>query len=478
VKIRTQIFLSFLILISLVLYFFVDWIVDDVKPRYRESTEDSLADTAIVLSAFAGAFTQKDTIDVAAFRKAFLDVKQRQISAKIYEFLKTNVDLRVYITNRTGLVIFDSDNGRDEGKDYSSWIDVKRTLQGEYGARTSRDDPNYPNMSILYVAAPIFSNGELVGVLTAAKPTQNANLLIRSAESKIIQGSFIVFVIVLILIFLFSINLSRPIDKLIEYAQAIRDGKRVSLPQLGKNEVAKLGLAFEEMRQTLEGKKYIEQYVQTLTHEIKSPLSGIRAAAELLQGNLPPEDEKRFLGNILNDSHRIQALIEKMLLLSSLQTKQKIDDKTNFLINEFLEDIKKCLESQLIEKKITLNVQLQDNSLSISADKFFLKQAILNLLQNAIEFSSKNSQITLEAKVNNKQLEFIVTDQGTGIPDYAMPRIFESFYSLKRQDSGQKSSGLGLTLVKEVAELHGGDINIKSSSPGGTVAIFSIPKTQ
>jgi len=475
VKIKTQIFLSFILLISLVLYFFVDWILEDVKPHYRESTEESLADTAIVLSGLAGTNVKNANIDATAFRNAFSEVHKRQISAQIYDFLKSNVDLRVYITNKSGVVIFDSDNGRDEGKDYSNWHDVFATLHGQYGARTSRDDPAEPNQSVLYVAAPINFQGELVGVLSVGKPTRNANLLIKSAEEKITRGSLAVFIIAVILSLLISRRLTNPIDKLINYAQTVRDGKRMSMPELGRSEISRLGTAFEEMRQTLEGKKYIEKYVQTLTHEIKSPLSGIRAAAELLQGNLPPEEEKRFLSNILNDSNRIKELIEKMLLLASLQTKQGIEDKNAFSVAELVQEIKSILESQLRERNINLEVLGDLGTITINGDRFLIKQSLLNLIQNSIDFSPNGSALTLKITLEERQIVFELNDEGSGIPDYALPRIFETFYSLKRPNSGRKGSGLGLTLVQEVANLHKGSIEITNKLPNGTRATLRFP---
>lgn len=80
------------------------------------------------------------------------------VSAQVFDFLKTSIDLRVYVTDERGIVVFDSDNGRDEGTDYSGWLDVSRTLRGEYGARTPRD-PNVARSSIMYVAAPIRIDG-------------------------------------------------------------------------------------------------------------------------------------------------------------------------------------------------------------------------------------------------------------------------------------------------------------------------------
>lgn len=129
-------------------------IVRDLEPRYREAAEDPLVDTARILAAVVATDLDDGRIDPARLRSAFDEVYGQQFHARIYALDKTHVDMRVYITDRNGIVVFDS-MGRDEGLNYSKWRDVRLTLQGDYGARTTRNDREDPNSSVMFVGAPI-----------------------------------------------------------------------------------------------------------------------------------------------------------------------------------------------------------------------------------------------------------------------------------------------------------------------------------
>ena len=119
-------------------------------------------------------------------------------------------------------------------------------------------------------------------------------------------------------------------------------------------------------------------------------------------------------------------------------------------------------------------VQVQDD-IVVKGDFFLLRQAISNLIQNAIDFSSEHGQLELTTQVDGQQLRFIVDDYGSGIPDYAIDKIFDKFFSLQRPDSGKKSTGLGLNFVKEVAILHKGDITLENRSEKGVRATLTLP---
>jgi two-component system, OmpR family, sensor histidine kinase CreC len=116
-------------------------------------------------------------------------------------------------------------------------------------------------------------------------------------------------------------------------------------------------------------------------------------------------------------------------------------------------------------------------SLEMKADSFLLGQAIYNLLENALDFSPPNSEIKVNVTEENNQIQMTVLDQGAGIPDYALHKVFDKFYSLPRPTTGNKSTGLGLNFVQEVAKLHGGNITLKNHVDGGAIATITLPKT-
>ena len=281
-SIRRRIFLGIILLFSIGFYFLIDFIADDIELRYRESTEEPLVDTARVLAAIAAIPMADNSINTSLFRDGFNSVQSQKFSAQIFGLLKHNVDLHVYMTDRNGTVIFDSNGGLDEGKDYSQWRDVHLTLRREYGARTSDIDDN-EQKKMIYVASPILRNNDLIGVLSVGKPTHSSNQFALAAQKKLVIAGTMTCLIFIGIGLLLGTWVTRPIQKLTDYAKAIRDGKRVKRPALGSNEMEDLGTAFEQMRDALDGKSYVENYVQSLTHEIKSPISAIRGAVELLE---------------------------------------------------------------------------------------------------------------------------------------------------------------------------------------------------
>ena len=448
----------------------------DTTKRYREATEEPLVDFSTVLANMIAAETARtpaiEPLQLATLSSALNSSRQLPAKAQIYQFEKSDIDIRVYVTDERGIVVFDS-AGRDVGKDFSQWNDVAQTLQGRYGARSSTD-PEHAQGSILYVASPIKIDGRLRGVVTVAKPNQNANRFIGAAKRTTFLVGILCFIAVAVLAISLSQIVTRPIRTLTDYVRKVRDGERISAPRFGSGEISNLAKAFEEMRDALEGRKYVEQYVQTLTHEIKSPLTAIRGAAELLREDPPESQRNIFLGNIQREVGRAQDLVEKLLSLSALQRTKTLEAPELLSIETILEEVKASNSVQLEKKSLRLELNLLDN-LSVSGDRFWFTQALQNVLQNAIEFSPPGGTITLEGLREGQNILIKVKDQGPGIPEWALNKVFDSFYSLARPDTKKRSSGLVLTIVSEIISLHDGAVSIANRQGGGAEVTFTIP---
>lgn len=472
-KIRFRIFLAFLIPMGIGLWILVSWITGDLEPQFRESTEEPLVDTAWVLAATASTYSENGVVDTAMFRKAFENISPEITPARIYDFVKTTMDLRIYITDISGKVIFDS-AGRDEGKDYSRWNDVYKTLRGGYGARTSHDVEKNAALSTMYVAAPVISSNHIVGVLAVGKPTENVNAFAEKSRQKIVWGAFFTFAAVIVATFVVSTMITRPIERLISYARSVGSGKRTVLPNLGKGEMAALGSAFEEMRRALEGKQYVENYIQTLTHEMKTPIAAIKGASELLREDMPAAHRKKFLANVESEAGRMEQLIERMLLLSSMENRQALEKVENIDLETILKEVAASLSPLCKARDVRVEISADDVP-PVRGEAFLVRQAVVNVLQNAMEFSPRNSTIRVGTVHADKNVILTVSDQGPGVPDYALPRVFDRFYSLKRPDTGKKSTGIGLSLVREAMLLHGGSVSLENVSVGGALATLTFP---
>jgi two-component system sensor histidine kinase CreC len=234
-----------------------------------------------------------------------------------------------------------------------------------------------------------------------------------------------------------------------------------------------LAAALEYMRSELEGKAYVERYVHTLTHELKSPLAAIRGAAELLEGEMPVEQRQRFVSNIQSESARLQQLIERLLHLALVEQRQGLEEQVavplRALVDELLQAQTARIESAQLRVENLLDLELQ-----LLGERFLLQQALANLLDNALDFTPPGGQLRWSAQVHGQQLELCLFNQGEAIADYALPRLTERFYSLPRPKTGRKSSGLGLNFVQEVASLHGGTLSV-SNVAGGVEVRLRLP---
>lgn len=473
-NIATRIFISQILLVLLGTGYLAYQVLDELSPRYRESVEEPLVDNARVLAALLALPLSRGGADpLADMRTAFTAAQKEAFSARIYELTKTSMDLRVYVTDRKGIVLYDSVDASRVGADYSAWNDVYRTLRGEYGARTSRDDNDDPTSSVLYVAAPIMHHGSILGVVSVGKPTRNTNIFIAEARRRIYFTLCGTLAALLLFGYLTSQWIGVPVRKLTDYARAVGEGRQAALPALGSSEMAQLGDAFSEMRKALEGKKYIEEYVQTLTHELKSPLAAIRGAAEILRETPPPDTSSRFIQAILDEGERIQTLVDRLLELSSVESRRGIIAPERIVVRELIEDLRRASAPQAARKDLAVEWAGDDGELI--GEKFLVRQAVLNLLQNAIEFSPSGEKIEIRFRRGRDGGEVTVSDRGPGVPEFARERIFDRFYSLQRPDTGRKSSGLGLSFVREVTELHGGQVTIEPRPGGGTIARIFFP---
>lgn len=484
-RIGFQLLLGYVLIAILACYMVFNIFLTEVKPTVRRATEGMLNDTASLLATIVSQeLTSLNEIKNSTFAQAFEHVNEVPIRANIDGIIKNEMAFRVYITDINGIVIFDSDN-RDVGKDYSRWNDVYLTLRGKYGVRTSLLDPKDPTSTVMYVAAPLKINNELVGVLTVAKPNQAMAVVINKGERRILWGGAILISIALLIGIFVIIWVDRGIKKLVKYADQVSNHEATNLPKLGSPELRSLGNAIENMRLKLEGKDYIEKYVHTLAHELKSPLSSMRAATEILQdstNNMPltsPElrklqnTHKRFLENIDQQTERMLALIDRMLQLVRLESRASVNLRTIYmqdLIREVVNN--KLADAQLhgINLKIAKNEDIK-----LKGDRFLIIQALSNLLSNALDFTSSGGEIVINGFVKDNNYLITVTDTGTGIPEFALKRIYERFYSLPRPNKG-KSSGLGLPFVKEVALLHHGNIELanRTDNVKGSIATLTL----
>lgn len=467
-----RIFLVYVLFIALTGYFVFGTVIEQIRPGVRQSTEETLVDTANLMAEILRDDFKAGTLNQNRWPQLLKAYGERRPAATIWGLPKNQVSHRIYVTDANGIVVLDS-SGVAVGRDYSRWNDVYLTLRGQYGARSTRANPDDPASSVMHVGAPIRDNGKIIGVVTVAKPNSSLQPYIDRTERRLLLYGVGLVGLGLLLGALLSWWLSSALRRLTRYAQAVSQGQRVEVPHYRGGEFEQLAGAVEHMRTQLEGKAYVERYVHTLTHELKSPLAAIRGAAELLQSDMPAAQHQRFVSNIDNESVRMQQLIERLLNLAQVEQRQGLEEVVAVPLAGLFDELLEARSGWIESRQLRVERQMAAD-LTLMGEPFLLRQALGNLLENALDFTPVNGLLRISAERVGNRVEIRLFNQAEPIPDYALPRLSERFYSLPRPDSGRKSTGLGLNFVEEVVQLHGGAFGI-GNVEGGVEVVLRLP---
>ena len=472
-----RIALLYFLIIGGVFWFILHKALDTLDASVRQAAEGVMVDSANFVAELLSQQAGDGKLNVETLEALIPAYLERRLDARIWSVTKKHPDMQVYVTDDKGIVLFDS-TGRHVGEDFSQWRDVLLTLRGFYGARSSPVNASEkipgPESRAMYVAAPIRHGGQIIGVVTLVKEIRFLDPFVIAGRYQILTYAAVVLVISLLFGGLMTWWLSRSVRKLVAYADQLGAGRKAEPPKLQERELMHLTRAMERMREEIEGKAYVENYIHTLAHEMKSPLTGIQGATELLNEDMPPHQRQRFLRNIQDSTQRMTRLVERLLALASVEKRQRLEQVEDVDFAAMLQRLIAERRSTLDDRALRIDVEAE-SGLQLSGEPLLLEQAVANLLDNAIDFSPEGGWIGVGATVKKGGHEIRVVDQGPGIPDFARPKLFERFFSLPRPGTRKRSTGLGLSFVKEVMELHQGSIDLDNGSDGGARAVLRWP---
>jgi len=453
-RIRTAIFLVYVASSSVGFAVLMRFMLAEVRPRYVAAVRLNLQDSARLVAASL----------------------QGRTAAEAAGALSAQANFRVRLVGADGTMKFDSAESQAAevqpvgAKSYeasSGRALLRRTGDNLIDGRAAKGELEISTVE------PVSLKDEPAARLVLSRSFRNVNAVIWTERKKLAGIALVIAGVMLVAGWWIAARLTQSLERLTVYAQGVRDGRSVPPPPSRAKEIAELAQAFEEMRDALEGRQHVERYTQALAHEVKAPLAAIRGAAELLGEDMPAAQREKFLGNIRSEGARIQQIVDRLLELSSLEARKALQQTEVIDVGGLMTEAADVLGPACAGANVTLTVN--PTVATLRGERVLLREALVNLLQNALDFSPVGGAVAFAATTANGRVVFTVEDRGPGVPDYALPRVFERFYSLPRPGTSRKSTGLGLALVREIAHLHGGDAALANRPGGGATATLSIP---
>ncbi len=223
------------------------------------------------------------------------------------------------------------------------------------------------------------------------------------------------------------------------------------------------------------------EFIAHVSHELRTPLTTIKSYVELLSDNDVSDEKTRYeFYNIINgETDRLARLIENLLNISKIEMGSLMVRKDLLKTREFFSDLVESIESQAVNKRISLHTDLPEKMTSLMADKDLLRVAVLNILSNAIKYTPSGGSVTLTAVEEDDFLKVEISDTGYGISEEDLPKIFGKFFrSSDRNIRKETGNGLGLALSKEIVQLHHGELTVSSTIGQGTSFTLILPREE
>ncbi|MBR4581979.1 MAG: HAMP domain-containing protein [Lachnospiraceae bacterium] len=404
--------------------------------------------------------------------RAALDTVKQQL-----DFLDDYLSSDIWIINPSGLIVLDS----------SSPIEVENPLKVEnfdstvYAGKfySVGDFFGFFEEDVLSVYSPITNGYKVQGYVFIHKPMTELQKLTDSMLniSYILLGIFLL--LSLIILIFFNEVVYKPLKKITTATEQYAEGNlHYEFTVDSADEMGYLAATLSYMASELaKSEDNQKKLVANVSHDFRSPLTSIKGYSEaMLDGTIPPEMHEKYLTILVNESERLIKLTNNLLTLNNLNIEGLVLDLSVFDINDVIRKTAATFEGNCREKKITLNLILTGDSLPVKADLGKIQQVLYNLLDNAIKFSNRDSEIRITTTEKHNKVFVSVKDFGIGIPKESIGQVFDRFYKTDlSRGKDKKGTGLGLSITREIIRAHGENINVTSTEGEGSEFTFSLP---
>ncbi|HWR30634.1 MAG TPA: ATP-binding protein [Negativicutes bacterium] len=364
--------------------------------------------------------------------------------------------------------------------------DIEPVFRGEVLTRTFFHP--YYGEDMMIVAVPIQNEaGESNGAVILNAPVQGLNDFLTRIYLAIGLIGLLALALTLFIVRRLSRGIVKPLRAMEETAASMAQGcydKRVEVTS--QDEVGQLGASFNTLahelsrfvERTEQMEKLRRDFVANVSHELRTPLTIIRGYTEALQDGTvtDPEQAARFNKLIVNETERLERLINDLLDLSRLQAQQYAMETEPIPLVEVVDSVVSMLQGKAMEKEIVLSWRYDDNPSLIRGNGDRLVQLLLILLDNALKYTPVHGKVSVDLTHSTTQVVLTITDTGAGIPVEDLPLVWERFYKVDKAHTREnQGTGLGLSIAREIIDRHGARVSVTSELGIGTTFVLQFP---
>ncbi|WP_055665563.1 sensor histidine kinase [Desnuesiella massiliensis] len=358
-------------------------------------------------------------------------------------------------------------------KEHLDSSDFKKALKGEVGKWIGKIE--YDKHNVIAVSYPLKSDNKIIGIIRFVSSLKEVNKSIISISLIFISIGLIVLTLSILLILVFANSIINPIKEVTKVAEKMAAGDlRVRSVKKHSDEIGRLSDTLNYMAEEIIKKDQLKnEFISSISHELRTPLTSIKGWAITL--NYDGIDKKTLndgLEIIHKETDRLTYMVEELLDFSKFVSGKINLEKEKVNINSLIEYTQKYIKPRAERENICFNIENKAGDIEIYLDVNRIKQALINVLDNAFKFTASGGEVKFHIYIQDKYLVMVIKDTGCGIPEEDLPKVKEKFYKGK---SSKSKNGIGLSITDEIVKLHEGILEINSKLNEGTEVYLKLP---
>ena len=452
-------YLSLFIVIVLLISFFISSIF---YKQFTNQVEEELLNAGVKTNALMERYYNND-------------ITKEELTAWINAMAYIS-NLKIYILNPDSSVLHQDMQSQEMSMDTQLRQDIIKVMEGETVRRTTSFSIDENNL--MYVGIPLTYHNQISGAIMAFSPITE----IQELTVSLIKVVGIVLVLVILIgtvaILRVSVKISEPIREISDYAKKIGKGEEVpdvefeSKDEIGKSykiEIGMLAKSFNEMKKELAVSEQMRKdIVANVSHELRTPLTSIIGFIKgILDGVIPIEEHEKYLSIAYDEANRLKELTKDIVDVAKIESGSIVLNKERINLNELVKEVYTEMEELVKEKNLDFIFEEIDKNIEIDIDKARIRQVLINIINNSLKFTNEGFiKITLDKIEHNASI--VIEDTGVGIKEDKIAYLFNKFYTANNYGDATNGAGLGLNIVKNLVDLHGGSVKIESEVGKGT----------